>query len=127
MIKSNYDQVCLKATILEKAKEPRSYWVRKDEGHKIVRRNTSQIKPSKTRSAEKTLEPELYPEDIDEPPDDRVTAEDNHNNTPDNRIAVENNNTNNPVDILVHETPNNRAPNVSRFGRVRKHPRRLNL
>lgn len=63
VIRSNIDKIWYKATILEKANEPRSYWVRKEDNNRIVRRNTSQIKLSFTEPEKKVLtEPELFPE-----------------------------------------------------------------
>lgn len=43
VIKSRYDRIWLKATVLEPAREPRSYWFRKEENARIVNINTSQI------------------------------------------------------------------------------------
>lgn len=66
VIKSSFDKIWYKATVLEKAKEPRSYWVRKESNNKIIRRNTSQMKRSITKTDHRdcTLEPELYPDQL---------------------------------------------------------------
>lgn len=66
MIKTNKDTIWEKAIVLEKAKEPRSYWVRKERNNKIVRRNTSQMKLSVSKSdrGDRILEPELYPDHL---------------------------------------------------------------
>nr|CAH7745608.1 unnamed protein product [Callosobruchus chinensis] len=63
VIKCKNEKVWTKAIIIiEKANEPRSYWVKKEGSNKIIRRNTSQIKPSVTGSDRQVInESELYP------------------------------------------------------------------
>nr|CAH7767553.1 unnamed protein product [Callosobruchus chinensis] len=62
VIKCKNEKVWTKAIIIEKANEPRSYWVKKEGSNIIIRRNTSQIKPSVTGSDRQVInEPELYP------------------------------------------------------------------
>ncbi|XP_072401178.1 uncharacterized protein [Diabrotica undecimpunctata] len=56
VIRSSKDNYWLKAIVLEKANEPRSYWVRKEGNNRIIRRNSQQMKHSCTRT------PELYPD-----------------------------------------------------------------
>ncbi|KAK4873213.1 hypothetical protein RN001_015242 [Aquatica leii] len=65
VIKSSKDIVWHKATVIEKAKEPRSYWVRKERNNKIVRRNSNQMKLSLTKSCidDQILDPGLYPDE----------------------------------------------------------------
>lgn len=112
VIKSNKEKIWYKAIILEKAKEPRSYWVRKEGNNKIVRRNTSQIKPSitETENKEFVLQPELYPEET-------TTVK-----KPPTRVA-----TNKVVNVNPQSNQNNNKQKISRIGRPVKAPRRLNL
>ncbi|XP_050504417.1 uncharacterized protein K02A2.6-like [Diabrotica virgifera virgifera] len=64
VIRSSKDNYWRKAIVLEKANEPRSYWVKKEDNNKIIRRNSHQMKHSYTTTLEKELilEPELYPD-----------------------------------------------------------------
>ncbi|XP_072403174.1 uncharacterized protein [Diabrotica undecimpunctata] len=64
VVKSRRDEIWHKAVIIEKAKEPRSYWIRKEYNNRIVRRNTNQMKHSITKSqaSELLLEPGFYPD-----------------------------------------------------------------
>ncbi|XP_072400611.1 uncharacterized protein [Diabrotica undecimpunctata] len=64
VIRSSKDNYWNKAIVLEKANEPRLYWVRKEGNNRIIRRNSHQMKHSCTRTLEKEfiLEPELYPD-----------------------------------------------------------------
>lgn len=62
VVKSSKDKHWYKAVVLQKANEPRSYWVRKERNNRIVRRNSSQMKLSFTKpdACDIILEPELY-------------------------------------------------------------------
>lgn len=63
VIRCKNDSIWSKGIIVEKAPEPRSYWVKKENNNQIVRRNTSQIKLSKTKSDYRFInEPELFPD-----------------------------------------------------------------
>lgn len=121
VIKSNRDKVWNKAIIIEKAKEPRSYWVKKENSNKIVRRNNSHIKLSFTKPEYQLLsEPELYP-----------------NNTPIhvNKNIVNNNQYHNVVNkssnieckLTQNVIEKNNECNRSRSGRTVRPPCRLNL
>lgn len=62
VIKTSKEKIWQKAIVIEKASEPRSYWVRKEGNNKIVRRNTAHMKLSSSKSDHKFIcEPELYP------------------------------------------------------------------
>lgn len=66
VIKCNNERIWQQAIVIEKAKEPRSYWVRKECNNRIVRRNTNQMKLSCTQLDvnERILEPELHPDEL---------------------------------------------------------------
>lgn len=130
VVKSSLDSIWHKATILEKANEPRSYWIRKESNNKVVRRNSSQMKPSITKyqCSDLVLEPELFPE---------------HNLSSDTSLLNQCNNNRDNDDIvdleyLFNHTPenncNNMYPNteavnckISRYGRKVKPTQRLDL
>lgn len=145
VIKSERDKIWYKA-IVEKAKEPRSYWVRKESNNKIIRRNTTQMRPSVTKPEHKFLnEPEMFPKDFQ---NDKIMLNDDRLNCNRRNSLNSNNRTNNvnqhnssdrsfssPSNIVPHDTVSNsdiKRDNVieynrSRFGRYVKPPQRLNL
>lgn len=130
VVRTNKEKVWNKAVILERAKEPRSYWVKKESSGKIVRRNTSQIKMSLTKSEPKVLtEPELFPNTSEH---NNVLLRNNNdltNVTFSGISPLEMNETDDRVSVVNHSR--SRAPPIlepcSRFGRPIRAPRRLNL
>lgn len=119
VIKCNNERIWQQAIVIEKAKEPRSYWVRKECNNKIVRRNSNQMKLSRTNVSnhERILEPELHPDELPIIRDRyNVPQNQNHINQEENH------------DEQLHVPPTQTcATNTSRTGRTIKPPSRLNL
>ncbi|KAG5863612.1 hypothetical protein JTB14_033745 [Gonioctena quinquepunctata] len=62
VIKTSKEKTWQKTVVVEKAAEPRSYWVKKESNSRIVRRYTLHMKMSSSNSDYKFIcEPELYP------------------------------------------------------------------
>lgn len=130
VVRTNKEKVWYKAVILERAKEPRSYWVKKESSGKIMRRNTSQIKMSLTKSESKVLtEPELFPNTSEH---NNVLLRNNNdltNVTFSGISPLKMNETDDRVSVCNHSR--SRASPIlepcSRFGRPIRAPRRLNL
>lgn len=88
VIKTPKEKIWQKAIVIEKARDPKSYWVKKENNDKIVRRNTTNMKHSCTKSDYKFLcEPNLYP-----------------NENYDNTVYIHPNNVVTPQ-VSVHESP----------------------
>lgn len=143
VIKTCKEKIWQKAIVIEKATEPRSYWVKKENNNKIVRRNATHMKPSCTKSDCKFIcEPELYPNEScernDTHPHDYVSAHVSLYNSP-RSVNSPNSRYSTP-----QSTPNSTHSNTSRFsdgssnndevgytrsrfGRVVRPPRRLDL
>ncbi|KAB0793598.1 hypothetical protein PPYR_13218 [Photinus pyralis] len=153
VIKSSKDIIWHKAIVMEKAKEPRSYWFRKEHNNKIVRRNSNQMKPSITKSCtdDHVLNPEFYPDLVYKK--DQSTCMGTNVTHPQNVIARENTNNDifskpsssrvehNPSRVdhdsykpksvsqrVTSKKPDNletKPPNVSKSGRVIKIPHKF--
>ncbi|XP_050510413.1 uncharacterized protein LOC126887113 [Diabrotica virgifera virgifera] len=129
VVKSNRDKIWYKAVVLEKAREPRAYWIRKESNNKVIRRNSSQLKPSLTKSNyDAMLEPELFP-------DQYIPEQKTYLN---NQIAISNNDIVDDINLLFRTIDVNKNEQVisdpgtsgyqrSRFGRSIKPPVKLDL
>ena len=117
VFKTAHDKHWQKATVVRKAKEPRSYWILRDNSNMPVRRNSSQIKSSITKSRFDDRERNV----------ELLILSDNHNShSTDIRQST---NGHNEED---HAVVNNDQPRVENYTRTRsgrrvKPPERLNL
>lgn len=121
VIKCENEKHWLKGIVTKKAKEPRSYWIKKKNNNEIVRRNTNQMKKSITKNElYQSLEPELYPD---------TYHNNNNNNIRQHHSRNLNQSINDPNDVNNSNNQNNQCNNQirSKYGRVVKPTRRLNL
>lgn len=107
-----------KATVIEKARERRSYWIRKENNNRIMRRNTSQMKPSTSKPDFKFISvPQLHQDVAEDDVTVNCNRERNMERAHSGLLSI-------PTDLSNKVKPCNPC---SRSGRPIRVPRRFDL